>query len=239
LEEEKYIIKTAMPKILVIDDSVSIRKVAELHLTEAGLEVCLATSGEEALAFLEKERPDLVVSDITMSGKTGFEVCAFVRSQPALAGTPVLLISGVVNDEVTKQASSCGANGVLKKPFQGTSLKDRVLELLSKQTPPNQAAAPQTASGGAGAEDPRLTAKLKELEDGLEGERGKVARLAERLDGLEKNLAEERDKSAQLTAERDKMKIHIEELEATVLVERDAAAQLISRMDAKGKPPQP
>ena len=122
-----------MPKILVADDSIAVRKVAERLLTEAGLGVTLAANGEEALALLAKEVPDLIVSDVIMPDKSGYEVCAFVRGQAALAKTPVLLISGIVNDEVTKQAESCHADGVLKKPFQGTSLKDRVLELLGKK----------------------------------------------------------------------------------------------------------
>jgi Response regulator containing a CheY-like receiver domain and an HD-GYP domain len=122
-----------MPKVLIADDSIAVRKVAERLLTEAGMGVTLAANGEEALAYLAKETPDLVVSDVIMPDKSGYEVCAFVRARRALANTPVLLISGIVNDEVTKQAESCHADGVLKKPFQGTSLKDRVLELLSKR----------------------------------------------------------------------------------------------------------
>ena len=92
-----------MPKILVADDSIAVRKVAERLLTEAGLGVTLAANGEEALALLAKEVPDLIVSDVIMPDKSGYEVCAFVRGQAALAKTPVLLISGIVNDEVTKQ----------------------------------------------------------------------------------------------------------------------------------------
>src|SRR5919106_5801005 len=122
-----------MPKILVADDSIAVRKVAERLLTEAGLGVTLAANGEEALALLAREVPDLIVSDVIMPDKSGYEVCAFVRGQAALANTPVLLISGIVNDEVTKQAESCHADGVLKKPFQGTSLKDCVQDLLTKR----------------------------------------------------------------------------------------------------------
>ncbi|MBU6432856.1 MAG: response regulator, partial [Nitrospirae bacterium] len=130
-----------MPKVLVADDSIAVRKVAERLLTEAGFGVALAANGEEALAYLAKEKPDLIVSDVIMPDKSGYEVCAFVREQRALANTPVLLISGIVNDEVTKQAESCHADGVLKKPFQGTSLKDRVLELLAKRQGPAAPAA--------------------------------------------------------------------------------------------------
>src|SRR4029078_2733550 len=119
----------------------------ELLLTEAVLVVTLAANGEEALALLAKEVPDLIVSDVIMPDKSGYEVCAFVRGQAALANGPVVLISGIVNDEVTKQPESCHADGVLKKPFQGTSLKDRVLELLGKK----QQAAPAKPAPQPGA----------------------------------------------------------------------------------------
>jgi len=122
-----------MPKILVADDSIAVRKVAERLLTEAGLGVALVANGEEAMAYLKKDRADLIVSDVIMPDKSGYEVCTFVRGNSLLASTPVLLISGIVNDEVTKQAEACLADGVLKKPFQGTSLKDKVLELLGKR----------------------------------------------------------------------------------------------------------
>ena len=122
-----------MPKILIADDSIAVRKVAERLLTEAGMGVTLAANGSEALAMLAKDRPDLIVSDVIMPDKSGYEVCAFIRGQANLADLPVLLISGIVNDEVSRQAESCKADGVLKKPFQGSSLKDRVLDLLAKR----------------------------------------------------------------------------------------------------------
>lgn len=122
-----------MPKVLVADDSIAVRKVAERLLTEAGMSVTLAANGEEAIACLAKDRLDMVVSDVIMPDKSGYEVCAFVRGNVSIATIPVLLISGIVNDEVTKQAESCRADGVLKKPFQGTSLKDKVMELLAKR----------------------------------------------------------------------------------------------------------
>ena len=122
-----------MPKVLVADDSIAVRKVAERLLTEAGMSVTLAANGEEAIACLAKDRLDVVVSDVIMPDKSGYEVCAFVRGNASIAAIPVLLISGIVNDEVTKQAESCRADGVLKKPFQGTSLKDKVMELLARR----------------------------------------------------------------------------------------------------------
>src|SRR5207245_10545642 len=120
-----------MPTILVVDDSLSVRKFGERKLTEAGLEVALVSNGEEALKWLNNRRPDLVIADVIMPDKSGFEVCAFVKSNAALADTPVILVSGFVDEEVTRQAEACHADRILKKPFQGPDLRDRALELLS------------------------------------------------------------------------------------------------------------
>lgn len=200
-----------MPKVLVADDSITVRKVAERLLTEAGMEVALAASGEEAMAYLSTEHPDFIISDVIMPDKSGYDVCRFVRSQVTLADTPVLLISGIVNDEVNRQAESCRANGVLKKPFQGASLQDRVRDILSKQgekdapailTPSDDSISAEemesTPSGDSTVAAPgpkayRITeeqlqsfrqsaTRIKELESVLEEEKAKSARLGEQVE---------------------------------------------------------
>ncbi len=210
-----------MPKILVADDSIAVRKVAERLLTEAGLGVTLAANGEEALAYLSKERPDVVVSDVIMPDKSGYEVCAFVRGHASLATTPVLLISGIVNDEVTKQAESCHADGVLKKPFQGTSLKDRVLELLAKRqepavAPPPAAPVPKPVVTGEVWNGPRITdeqlaaykqavAHAGELDAQLQAERIKGEGLKKRVEELEVLAAQAKELEGQLAVERHRV----------------------------------
>ncbi len=246
-----------MPKILVADDSIAVRKVAERLLTEAGLGVTLAANGEEALAYLSKERPDVVVSDVIMPDKSGYEVCAFVRGHASLAATPVLLISGIVNDEVTKQAESCHADGVLKKPFQGTSLKDRVLELLAKRqepavAPPPAAPVPKPVASGDVWTGPRITdeqlatykqavAHASELDAQLQAEREKSEGLKKRVGELEVLAAQAKELEGQLAAERQ----HVEEasyqssrvqaIEAELTQERQQIvslkAQIASRED--------
>jgi CheY-like chemotaxis protein/uncharacterized coiled-coil protein SlyX len=142
-----------MPTILVVDDSLSVRKVAERQLTEAGLEVALVSNGEEALKWLNNRRPDLVIADVIMPDKSGFEVCAFIKSNAALADTPVILVSGFVDEEVTRQAEACRADRILKKPFHGAVLRERVLELLSARkahTPQAPAYAPVAPGEGLG-----------------------------------------------------------------------------------------
>lgn len=243
-----------MPKILVADDSIAVRKVAERLLTEAGLGVTLAANGEEALAYLSKERPDVVVSDVIMPDKSGYEVCAFIRGHAMLATTPVLLISGIVNDEVTKQAESCHADGVLKKPFQGTSLKDRVLELLAKRREPAPDAVPApaaTAPGGETENDPcateeqldtyrRAVKSLKDIEAQLQAERNRseglekqVAELqgfSTRVQELESLLETERRRSAELAdhaQEKEQRLAERQELERALKAEQDRTAALL------------
>lgn len=238
-----------MPKILIADDSIAVRKVAERLLTEAGLGVTLAANGEEALAYLEKEQPDVVVSDVIMPDKSGYEVCAFIRGNPTLAGTPVLLISGIVNDEVTRQADSCRADGVLKKPFQGTSLKDRVLELIAKRQEPARAVVdgPTAAPAAAPAEktikmsdQPPLSlsqeaGKLKEVEEQLRENRVRCEELSKRLSESAEQLARAKESEALLETERKRTNdLHeklvkaeqqvsrIPELESALKAEQDA-----------------
>ena len=241
-----------MTKVLIADDSIAVRKVAERLLTEAGFGVTLAANGEEALAYLAKETPDLIVSDVIMPDKSGYEVCAFVRAQRALANTPVLLISGIVNDEVTKQAESCHADGVLKKPFQGTSLKDRVLELLAKR---ERAVSPAVKTIGKVPEsiepaqsarvrdeqkeiNQQAVARLQQMEEELRAEQDRAAQSAQRvaqLEGqlgrvqeLESMLAGEREQIAQLKlqlAEANNAVARVQELETALQTEREVSAQ--------------
>ena len=244
-----------MPKILIADDSIAVRKVAERLLTEAGLGVTLAANGEEALAYLTKERPDVVVSDVIMPDKSGYEVCAFVRGNPTLATIPVLLISGIVNDEVTKQAESCRADGVLKKPFQGTSLKDRVLELMAKrqEAPPESSSVGQAVSDHVAATSDKVSSmakqeqvsvhqdvgKLKEIEEHLRAERARTEDLTKQLSDaagqvgrvkeIEAQLATERQRASELEAKLTKLEplaSRIPELEAALKAEQAQVAML-------------
>jgi len=185
-----------MPTILVVDDSLSVRKVAERLLTEAGLEVAAVSSGEEALDWMSTKRPDLVIADVIMPDKSGFDVCAFVRSNAALADTPVILVSGFVDEELTRQAEACRADGIIKKPFQGAALRERVLHLLSarKAQPPGAPAedlgrpmpVPDSSTSASHALEERLAQQQKELGQASALIQDLAARLAE----AEKQTAE-------------------------------------------------
>src|SRR5437660_8149191 len=106
-----------MPKVLVVDDSLSVRKVVEKALTGRGVEVLSAATGTEAMERIEQERPDIVVCDVILPDKDGYKVCEFVRAHPAVARIPVLLISGVVNSTVLARAGEGSSHDVLSRPF--------------------------------------------------------------------------------------------------------------------------
>jgi CheY-like chemotaxis protein len=120
-----------MPRVLVVDDSLSVRKMVERALETKGLEVIAATSGADAMERLDSARPDLIVCDVVMPDVDGYRICEFVRSHPVLSRTPVLLISGIVNSAVLDRAARVQSSAVLRKPFTADDLTRKVDELLA------------------------------------------------------------------------------------------------------------
>src|SRR5262249_53039033 len=122
-----------MPKVLVVDDSLSVRKVVEKALTGRGVEVLSAAAGTEATERIEQERPDIVVCDVILPDKDGYKVCEFVRAHPAVSRIPVLLISGVVNSTVLARAAEVQASDVMFKPFAAEELVRKIDSLLGSR----------------------------------------------------------------------------------------------------------
>lgn len=133
-----------MPKVLVIDDSVSVRKVVERALAGRQIDVVCAASGSEALEQIERDAPDVIVCDVVMPDRDGYEICEFVKNHPRLGATPVLLMSGIVNDEVRQRAARARSEGVLSKPFAAEDLLKRLDSLVGPLPPktPDAAATP-------------------------------------------------------------------------------------------------
>ena len=133
-----------MPRVLVVDDSLSVRKMVERSLQTKGFEVLAASSGAEAMERIGSAMPDLVVCDVVMPDVDGYRICEFVRTHPVLGDTPVLLISGIVNASVLERASHVRSNDVLRKPFTADELARKVEELLASRS---RAAAPASPDG--------------------------------------------------------------------------------------------
>ncbi len=120
-----------MARVLVVDDSLSVRKMVERALEMKGFDVLSASSGAEAMERIGSAMPDLVVCDVVMPDVDGYRICEFVRAHPDLSETPVLLISGIVNSAVLERAAQVRSSDVLRKPFTADDLARKVEELLT------------------------------------------------------------------------------------------------------------
>ena len=122
-----------MPKVLVIDDSLSVRKVVEKALEGRGLQVLAAASGSEAIEMLERDRPDVVICDVVLPDKDGYQICEYVRSHAAMGTTPVMLISGIDNGTVQARAAEVRSDEVMFKPFGVEDLVRKIDRLLESR----------------------------------------------------------------------------------------------------------
>ena len=135
-----------MAKVLVVDDSVSVYRAIERMLAPRGLDVTSCATAGEALARLPGDAPDLVICDLVLPDLDGYEVCRWLRQVPALAATPVLFISGIVDPDIEQRVASLGVEGVLKKPFTGDELVATVERILAASRAEPWPAAPAPAA---------------------------------------------------------------------------------------------
>jgi CheY-like chemotaxis protein len=106
-----------VPRILVADDNTNIQKMVTLAFQERGVEVIAVGNGEAAVRRIPDANPDLVLADVFMPVRNGYEVCEFVKKDSRFAHTPVILLVGAFDPLDEKEARRVGADGVLKKPF--------------------------------------------------------------------------------------------------------------------------
>ena len=136
--------------LLLADDSVTIQRVIELTFADEDVTVVAVSDGDQAIARLEAAPPDIVLADIGMPGKNGYEVAQFIRRSPKLAHIPVLLLTGAFEPVDQARANEAGCDGVLAKPFEPQMVIGRVKELLARG---HRAADQPNAALGQGAED--------------------------------------------------------------------------------------
>jgi len=136
---------TMPKKLLLAEDSLTIRKVFELALSRSDIAITAVDNGEDAVRLAGEISPDLVVADLTLPGKNGFAVAAELRAMEKTEKIPVLLLSGtlVPLDEARFKAS--GARGVLFKPFESRELLETIERLLREGTPAPESRKPQEA----------------------------------------------------------------------------------------------
>jgi CheY-like chemotaxis protein len=142
-----------MPRTLLLADAnATIHRIVALTFAGEDIKVVSVSDGEQAIARITAEQPDIVLADIAMSKRNGYDVAAFVKGQPALAHIPVLLLAGALEPVDEARAAQVGCDGVLVKPFEPQHMIARVRELLSgpkgQPAPGSAVSAPQGALPG-------------------------------------------------------------------------------------------
>src|SRR5882724_8495433 len=138
---------STIPTVYFIDDSATMREVIKIAFRRENINVVACHDAAIALAEIEVARPNIVITDVIMPDKDGYDVCQHIKSHPDLAKTPVILMSGVVNRAVAERAFAVKADELLRKPFQPQDLIARVKNLLK----PNGAPAPTPAAAANAA----------------------------------------------------------------------------------------
>ena len=139
---------SSIPTIYFIDDSATMREVIKIAFRRENINVVAYNDAASALDTFEQNRPDIVITDVIMPDKDGYEVCQFIKQHPTLGNTPVILMSGVVNRAVAEKAFSVKADELIRKPFQPQDLITRVRHLLQPDSalPPPPPVATSTAA---------------------------------------------------------------------------------------------
>lgn len=121
-------------RVLVVEDSSVIRRLIEVCLRPASLDLIMAEDGPSGLERVRAELPDLVVLDIGLPVMDGWQVLDEIRRDPQLSQLPVLVLTAHAEEESRRRADEGGADAFVTKPFQPSDLRQEVLRLLGRVT---------------------------------------------------------------------------------------------------------
>jgi chemosensory pili system protein ChpA (sensor histidine kinase/response regulator) len=130
VEEAEPVFVDERKTIMVVDDSITIRKVTERMLSRYGIDVILAKDGVDATNQLQERMPDLMLLDIEMPRMDGFEVASFVRNDDRLKNLPIIMITSRTGAKHKDKAMQIGVNKYLGKPFQEDDLVSNINDVL-------------------------------------------------------------------------------------------------------------
>jgi CheY-like chemotaxis protein len=122
-------------KILVADDSLTIQKVVELTFADSDYRLTCVSNGKLALESVRRDPPDLILADVVMPEKNGYEVCEEIKKNPATAGIPVLLLAGTFEPFDRERAERLKCDAIVSKPFDSHQLYRQVESLLANRQP--------------------------------------------------------------------------------------------------------
>jgi CheY-like chemotaxis protein len=123
------------PVVYFIDDSATMREVIKIAFKRENIAVVACASADAAIQQMETAPPDVVITDVIMPEKDGYEVCQYIKQHPQFGRVPVVLMSGVVNRAVAEKAFAVKADELIRKPFQPQDLIGRVRHLLQPKAP--------------------------------------------------------------------------------------------------------
>ena len=118
--------------LLLADDSITIQRVIELTFADEDIKVVAVSDGDQAISALDRHPPDIVLADLGMPGRNGYQVAEHIKRSPHLAHIPVLLLTGAFEPVDQNRAAAVGCDGVLAKPFEPQLVISRVRELLAR-----------------------------------------------------------------------------------------------------------
>lgn len=117
-------------KILIVDDEPNIVTSLEFMMKREGFEVSIATDGDAAIEMVTALRPDLVLLDVMMPKRSGFEVCEMIRGLPELSATKIVMLTAKGRDTEVAKGLAMGADAYVTKPFSTKELAARIKEIL-------------------------------------------------------------------------------------------------------------
>ena len=121
------------PLALVVDDSITVRRVTERVLQRSGMRVVTARDGLDAISVLQDHRPDIILLDIEMPRMDGYEFASHVRNDNRVSDVPIIMITSRSGDKHRARAIELGVNDYLGKPYQDAELLDAIQRLLEEQ----------------------------------------------------------------------------------------------------------
>ncbi|HET7753686.1 MAG TPA: response regulator [Anaeromyxobacteraceae bacterium] len=137
-----------MPKTLLLaDDSITIQKVVGIIFTSEDYAVTTVDNGEDALSRIREQRPDIVLADVVMPRKNGYELCEALKNDPELRNTPVVLLAGTFEAFDEARANAVRADAWIQKPFESTALLGKVREIVEGIEPSPVPSLPYVTAG--------------------------------------------------------------------------------------------
>ncbi len=119
-------------KILVVDDEADVRNLTKMMLEGAGYEVVQASNGDEALSMVASESPDLVLLDVVMPGKSGFEVCKNLKASERTRRIPVIIFTVLGREVDFRLSMESGADEFLSKPLKPEDMSNLIKEIRTQ-----------------------------------------------------------------------------------------------------------